>query len=205
MPYGEAWLTDNTPSTNENKFTTYSRDTESGLDYAVKRYYGSKIGRFGSVDALSSSARVEESQTWNRYGYVKDDPINFSDPDGQDPVNIFERITELYGSSCTTGMDGFVHCPSPPESVLIVDPETKDANQQPQQAAGKGPRREAATLGPVNMCKDPAGAVARGVVVGATIGGIAGFWEIGPAGILPGVAVGALGGGLLGFWLCSLI
>jgi hypothetical protein len=39
MPYGEVWLTDNTPSTNDKKFTTYLRDAESGLDYAVKRYY----------------------------------------------------------------------------------------------------------------------------------------------------------------------
>jgi hypothetical protein len=89
----------------------------------------SKIGRFASVDPFPSGGRVEESQTWNRYGYVKNDPINFSDPDGQDPVNIFERVNELNGNPCVEGVDGFVHCPAPPESVLIVDREA-DALQQ---------------------------------------------------------------------------
>jgi hypothetical protein len=38
LPYGEAWLaTDNgATSTNEKKFTTYQRDHESGLDYAME-------------------------------------------------------------------------------------------------------------------------------------------------------------------------
>jgi hypothetical protein len=37
LPYGEAWLTDATPSTNDKKFTSYQRDAESGLDYAMNR------------------------------------------------------------------------------------------------------------------------------------------------------------------------
>jgi len=50
LPYGEAWLTESTPSTNDKKFTTYQRDQESGLDYAMNRYYANTGGRFVSPD-----------------------------------------------------------------------------------------------------------------------------------------------------------
>ena len=46
LPYGEAWLAESTPSTNDKKFTTYQRDPESGLDYAMNRYYASVSARF---------------------------------------------------------------------------------------------------------------------------------------------------------------
>ncbi len=50
LPYGEAWLAENAPSTNDKKFTTYQRDSESGLDYAMNRYLANTAGRFVSVD-----------------------------------------------------------------------------------------------------------------------------------------------------------
>jgi len=49
LPYGEAWLPE-VSSTNDKKFTTYQRDQESGLDYAMARYDGSTIGRLLSPD-----------------------------------------------------------------------------------------------------------------------------------------------------------
>src|SRR5207249_2685863 len=49
LPYGEAWLSD-TASTNDKKFTTYQRDQETGLDYAMGRYVANSYGRFVSVD-----------------------------------------------------------------------------------------------------------------------------------------------------------
>jgi hypothetical protein len=49
LPYGEAWLAESTPSTNDKKFTTYERDPESGLDYAGARYFASAHARFNSV------------------------------------------------------------------------------------------------------------------------------------------------------------
>jgi len=49
LPYGEAWLPE-VSSTNDKKFTTYQWDSESGLDYAMNRYYGNTSGRFNSPD-----------------------------------------------------------------------------------------------------------------------------------------------------------
>src|SRR6185295_15361665 len=51
LPYGEAWLAESTPSTNAQKFTTYQRDSESGLDYAMNRFDSGALGRFTSVDS----------------------------------------------------------------------------------------------------------------------------------------------------------
>jgi RHS repeat-associated protein len=66
------------------KFTTYERDTESELDFAQARYYNSKHGRFTSVDPLMASASAVAPQTWNRYAYVGNNPLNIVDPTGMD-------------------------------------------------------------------------------------------------------------------------
>src|SRR5207237_4027249 len=58
LPYGEAWLAENTPSTNDKKFTTYQRDAESGLDYEMNRYYASTTGRFSSPDKAEASGAM---------------------------------------------------------------------------------------------------------------------------------------------------
>ncbi len=82
LPYGEAWLpTDNgQPSTNDKKFTTYQRDAESGLDYAMNRYFANTNGRFQSVD--SGPLYLRRPATLNRYVYAMDDPINQIDAKG---------------------------------------------------------------------------------------------------------------------------
>ena len=77
LPYGEAWQAESTPSTNDKKFTTYQRDQESGLDYAMNRYYANTAGRFNSPDKGALNLSVPTSL--NRYSYVGLDPINHSD------------------------------------------------------------------------------------------------------------------------------
>ena len=58
------------------------RDAESGLDNFGKRYYGSSLARFMTPDPLLSSGRPWNPQTWNRYSYVLNNPVKFSDPSG---------------------------------------------------------------------------------------------------------------------------
>ena len=50
LPYGEPWHA-KVGSANENKFTSYHRDGESDLDYAISRYYDFAAARFRSVDS----------------------------------------------------------------------------------------------------------------------------------------------------------
>lgn len=91
LPFGEE-LTDNIGIrsglgyTNgdgaRQKFTSKERDSETGLDYSVHRYYSSTQGRFSSVDPTLQSINGLNPQSLNRYSYVLNDPLNFIDPFG---------------------------------------------------------------------------------------------------------------------------
>jgi hypothetical protein len=47
------------------------------------RYYNSVAGRFLSVDPTWESADLKTPQSWNRYTYVRDNPVGNTDPDGK--------------------------------------------------------------------------------------------------------------------------
>lgn len=65
------------------KFTGYERDSETGLDYAVNRYYNSRIGRFMSADPSGlASASPNNPQSLHRYAYVLNNPLIGIDPFG---------------------------------------------------------------------------------------------------------------------------
>ncbi len=53
-----------------------------GLDYAVNRLYSSMFGRFTSPDPYQASGGPGDPESWNRYPYVKGDPVGFFDPAG---------------------------------------------------------------------------------------------------------------------------
>ena len=66
------------------KFTGKERDAETGLDYFGARYYGSKIGRFTTVDPVYTwNDNLLDPQRWNRYAYGRDNPFRYVDPDGR--------------------------------------------------------------------------------------------------------------------------
>jgi len=65
------------------KFGSKERDTETGLDYLLARYYSSGQGRFISVDPENVGADPDRPQTWNGYSYALNRPVVYSDPDGR--------------------------------------------------------------------------------------------------------------------------
>jgi RHS repeat-associated protein len=65
-----------------NKFATYTRDSLSGLDYALNRYYKPEWGRFTSPDPSDQNVRYGVPGSWNMYAYSDGDPITFYDPEG---------------------------------------------------------------------------------------------------------------------------
>lgn len=65
------------------QFTGQQRDTESNLDYYGERYYSSQHGRFTSVDPSYDSVDLENPQSWNRYSYVLNNPLRYTDPTGE--------------------------------------------------------------------------------------------------------------------------
>jgi RHS repeat-associated protein len=79
FPYGESWYAAST--TTKFIFTTYERDGESGNDYAMARFYINRFGRFCSVDPVDGKSA--DPQSWNHYVYVRDNPVNLTDPSGQ--------------------------------------------------------------------------------------------------------------------------
>jgi RHS repeat-associated protein len=74
------------------QFGAHERDTETGLDYFGARYFASLQGRFTSVDPLLRSGNPIEPQSWNRYSYVDNNPLIYTDPDGQIKRSFFGRI-----------------------------------------------------------------------------------------------------------------
>src|SRR5450432_2998239 len=68
-------------------FTGKERDTESGNDYFGARYYSSSLGRFLSPDWAAKAepvpyAKLDDPQSLNRYGYVRNNPLSRTDPTG---------------------------------------------------------------------------------------------------------------------------
>ncbi len=66
------------------KFTSKERDNETGLDYLGARYYGSTQGRFTSPDDFLNDTHATSPASWNLYAYVRNNPLIYIDPLGQD-------------------------------------------------------------------------------------------------------------------------
>ncbi len=80
FPYGESWYN---ASGDKLIFTSYERDSESGNDYAVARFYVNRLARFSSTDPVGGS--TANPQSLNRYTYALSAPIGLVDPTGMLP------------------------------------------------------------------------------------------------------------------------
>ena len=69
-----------------HRFTTYERDANGGDEAMMRRYAGNWM-RFSQPDPYDGSYNLGDPQSFNRYNYVQNDPVNFVDPTGldQDP------------------------------------------------------------------------------------------------------------------------
>lgn len=83
LPFGEDFGESGTQE--KHHFTTYERDGESGVDYAINRGYSQSTGRFTRPDPLPESAGKDSPRSWNRYSYSLNDPVNMVDPWGLEP------------------------------------------------------------------------------------------------------------------------
>ena len=89
-----------TEDTVNNKFTGKERDAETCLDYFGAGYFSSAQGRFTSPDEFKGGivdpftgqdietntelpyADITDPQTLNKYAYVRNNPLRYTDPDG---------------------------------------------------------------------------------------------------------------------------
>ena len=91
LPFGEELTTQGgrTPGlgyggdTTRQKFTQKERDNETGLDYFGARYYASTQGRFTSADDFWKDSQASNPQSWNKYAYVRNNPLRYVDPKGE--------------------------------------------------------------------------------------------------------------------------
>jgi RHS repeat-associated protein len=69
------------------QFTGKERDTETGDDYFGARYFRTNMGRFLTPDPLLNSGQLWDPQSWNRYTYARNNPLNNVDPTGLYDLN----------------------------------------------------------------------------------------------------------------------
>ncbi|MCV5977641.1 hypothetical protein OFO29_35440, partial [Escherichia coli] len=63
------------------RYTTYER-VGNGVDQALMRSYHGWHSRFDQPDPWAGSYDLTDPQSFNRYAYVRNDPVNFVDPSG---------------------------------------------------------------------------------------------------------------------------
>ena len=85
------------------KFTGKERDLESGLDNFEARYDTSSLGRFMSPDPMGG--QQDDPQSLNRYAYVRNNPLNLTDPTGLN-FNLACAASQDNKMTCQGGLQG---------------------------------------------------------------------------------------------------
>jgi RHS repeat-associated protein len=100
-PYGE-----NFTGGNSDGFATYYQDSSTQLHYADQRYYAGIYGRFNTPDRYMASGGPPDPSSWNRFSYVGNDPVGFTDPTGtirNDPDDGDANLGTACGVEGSTG------------------------------------------------------------------------------------------------------
>jgi RHS repeat-associated protein len=142
LPFGDQWY--QSGPGNKWLFTSYQQDSESGLDYALARYYNSRTGTFCSADPLAGNP--SDPQSWNRYPYGRNDPINKNDPSGKFFALIGMLVAEMMPTIITATETVVVHAtPTLLETVGTYTeaalPFAAAAGSLPLQPTGGGPQK----------------------------------------------------------------
>lgn len=82
LPFGEDFGGSSTQE--KHHFTSYEREGQADLDYAVNRYYALNVGRFIQADPYRSSGGLIDPRSWNRYSYTRNIVTNRVDALGLD-------------------------------------------------------------------------------------------------------------------------
>lgn len=96
-PYGQELPRNGSGSdSNRLRFTGKERDAEAGLDFFESRYFSSAQGRFTSPDVMMGKPEwLVDPQRWNRYAYVRNNPLKYIDPNGEDLVVYYSLGRDL--------------------------------------------------------------------------------------------------------------
>ena len=125
LPYGESWQSD-LASINDKKFTTYERDQNSALDYAMDRFYPAFAGRYNSADR--AAPHLDWPQSLNRYSYGFNHPLNVTDPSGKDPCEDAMRVLGMTPVPCSVTVTATAYgeeIPFDPSDVRFMSGSTQ--------------------------------------------------------------------------------
>jgi RHS repeat-associated protein len=116
LPFGDMLnCTGPASDATEQHFTGKVRDNESGLDYFSARYYQSNAGRWMSPDWAKTPEGVPYAvlgnpQSLNLYGYVLNNPLSKTDPDGHGVWDLAKKwlntVEVTVGASVGVGASG---------------------------------------------------------------------------------------------------
>jgi len=96
-PFGETRLTTGTIYT-DKLFTGQREMAGLGIYHYGARFYSPKLGRFLSADSMVPNAA--NPQAFNRYSYVRNNPLRYTDPSGNIPIDCYNDPS--YCSNTTT-------------------------------------------------------------------------------------------------------
>ncbi|GEM_PF-1683763 len=105
------------------RFADYQWDPEMSYYYLEHREQSPNLGRFFSPDASFADQHPTDSQSWNLYAYVRNNPVAFDDPTGN------ECITLQGVSGPVVADDGqghpceFMTSSSRPDAQVYSDPD----------------------------------------------------------------------------------
>ena len=81
--YGERWL--NQPAGYEQNQWFHGKELDAtGMQYFGARYYDPEVGRFTGIDPVGF--QEGNLHSFNRFSYGNNNPVKYSDPDGQNGV-----------------------------------------------------------------------------------------------------------------------
>ena len=131
LPWGDGYTAtvNNAGGDQDNlHFSDLERDAESGTEHAQFRNYASAQGRWLSPDQYSGSYDVTNPQSMNRYAYVLNNPMSFTDPSGLGPDdgdNTEDNPADTAGNSvdCSKG-DTVCVTATPITAIPVTIPDT---------------------------------------------------------------------------------
>lgn len=118
LPFGGYRGTAPTPSITDRDFTGQKENMELGLLYYGARFYVPGVGRFLSADTIVPNAA--SPQSFNRYSYVRNSPLNRIDPTGHVDCGLLGDAADTAGCNAAKSVPAATPLPNIPAGPMVT-------------------------------------------------------------------------------------